>query len=436
DEVHMFSKSSFNALLKTLEEPPAHVKFLLATTDPQKLPVTVLSRCLQFNLRALSPAQITGHLAHVLRQESIEFDSAGLNAIAMAANGSMRDALSLLDQAIAFGGGRVERDAVVDMLGLTDHAALLDILRYLAAGDAPALFATLEQVMARAVDPASILAQLLELLHEIGLQQFLPQKNESADDPFAQARNELAAALDPEQVQLWYQIALTGRRDLPYASSPRAGLEMTLLRMLAFLPSSAGAKTAISRAAAASAAAPRTSPAQASMSPTSAKAAISSLEPKPIEASEPASAQLAPETTVSVTSAVASADASWEQIIPQLGLKGPFRALAEHCVLRREDGQASLVMSAEYAGAATEAIRSRLIEATSAFLGMPVKFVESGQSAMPTPAANRSQREAAARERARQELDESPAVQVLKQRAGASMIEDTLQLSDKEPTKE
>ncbi|HHO81851.1 MAG TPA: DNA polymerase III subunit gamma/tau, partial [Halothiobacillus sp.] len=436
DEVHMFSKSSFNALLKTLEEPPAHVKFLLATTDPQKLPVTVLSRCLQFNLRALSPAQIAGHLAHVLRQESIEFDSAGLNAIATAANGSMRDALSLLDQAIAFGGGRVERDAVVDMLGLTDHAALLDILRHLATGDASALFATLEQVMERAADPAGILAQLLELLHEIGLQQFLPQKNESADDPFAEARDELATALDPEQVQLWYQIALTGRRDLPYASSPRAGLEMTLLRMLAFLPSSAGAKTAMSRAATASASVPRTPPAQASVSPTSAKAAISSFEPRPAEASEPTSMQLATEVTAPAMPAVVSADAPWEQIIPQLGLKGPYRALAEHCALRREDGQALLVVSAEHAGAATEAIRSRLIEATSAFLGMPVKFVESGKSTMTTPASNRSQREAAARERARQELDESPAVQVLKHRAGASMIEDTLQLSDKEPTKE
>ncbi|HEY7884235.1 MAG TPA: DNA polymerase III subunit gamma/tau [Cellvibrionaceae bacterium] len=235
DEVHMLSAHSFNALLKTLEEPPPHVKFLLATTDPQKLPVTILSRCLQFNLKNMTPELIAGHLQHVLEQELVPFEEAALWQLGRAADGSMRDALSLTDQAIAFGSGKVTAAEVGAMLGTIDRAAVYAIIRALVASDGKAALDAVAAMAEQAPDYASALADILSILHRIAIGQALPEAvdNSQGDrDDILQ----LAQSIAPEDVQLFYQTALLGRRDLPLAPDSRAGLEMVLLRMLAFRP--------------------------------------------------------------------------------------------------------------------------------------------------------------------------------------------------------
>ena len=238
DEVHMLSGHSFNALLKTLEEPPPHVKFLLATTDPQKLPATVLSRCLQLHLRNLSPEQIAGHLAHVLGQEGLESEAAGLWQIAVAAQGSMRDALSLTDQAIAHGGGKVAAATVSEMLGYVEREQLRTLLDALLAADAARVLQAVEALAGQGADCERVLAELLVDLHRVALVQAVPAALESVHGDREQFAR-WADAATPVDVQLYYQIGLQCRRDLPYAPDARSGLEMALLRMLAFRPAAA-----------------------------------------------------------------------------------------------------------------------------------------------------------------------------------------------------
>lgn len=234
DEVHMLSRSSFNALLKTLEEPPEHVKFLLATTDPQKLPVTVLSRCLQFNLKSLTQGEIGTQLNHILTQEQFPFDAEALKLLAKAANGSMRDALSLTDQAIAFGGGNVMLTQVQTMLGSIDEQHVVALLKALTDADIGVLMHTCAQVLAYGADAQEVLRSLLELLHQITLTQFAPAAAQQS--LYSAQIRAFAEQLTPEQVQLYYQILLTGRKDLPHAPDPKSGLEMALLRAVAFVP--------------------------------------------------------------------------------------------------------------------------------------------------------------------------------------------------------
>ncbi len=239
DEVHMLSNHSFNALLKTLEEPPPHVKFLLATTDPQKLPVTILSRCLQFNLKRLPLELIDSHLMKILGEEGIEAEPAALLEIARAADGSMRDALSLLDQAIAYGGGALKAEEVRAMLGSIDRQRVFALLEALAEDDAAALFAEVAALAEQGPDFAGVLNEMNGALQRIALAQRLP---EAVDDSLgeAEAIRALATRMPAEDVQLYYQIGITGRRDLPLAPEPRGGFEMTLLRMLAFQPDEGG----------------------------------------------------------------------------------------------------------------------------------------------------------------------------------------------------
>lgn len=234
DEVHMLSRSSFNALLKTLEEPPEHVKFLLATTDPQKLPVTVLSRCLQFNLKSLTQSEIGTQLNHILTQEQLPFEAEALKLLAKAANGSMRDALSLTDQAIAFGGGSVMLTQVQTMLGSIDEQHVVALLKALTDADIGVLMHTCAQVLAYGADAQEVLRSLLELLHQITLTQFAPAAAQQS--LYSAQIRAFAEQLTPEQVQLYYQILLTGRKDLPHAPDPKSGLEMALLRAVAFVP--------------------------------------------------------------------------------------------------------------------------------------------------------------------------------------------------------
>jgi DNA polymerase-3 subunit gamma/tau len=235
DEVHMLSTSAFNAMLKTLEEPPEHIKFILATTDPQKIPVTVLSRCLQFNLKQMPSAAIADHLAKILAEEKTPAEGAALALLGDCARGSMRDALSLLDQAIAYGGGKVTEQAVRSMLGAIDETYLYSILEGLARGDAAAVLAIAEDMRSRSVAFDGALQDLGALLHRVALAQAAPDAVKS-EGSLGERLAALARTLDPEELQLYYQIAIHGRQDLPLAPDEFAGFTMALLRMLAFAP--------------------------------------------------------------------------------------------------------------------------------------------------------------------------------------------------------
>lgn len=229
DEVHMLSTHSFNALLKTLEEPPGHVKFLFATTDPQKLPVTILSRCLQFNLKRMPVDMIAGHLQHILQEESIEHSENAIKELARAADGSMRDALSLMDQAIAFGQGALTDTDVQEMLGGVSHQHLYDLLEAVANDDGKKVLEIIEDMSGQTPDYETAADHLIALLHKITIQQVVP-----STEPEGEALRHLANHITPADIQLYYQMALQGRADLPYSPDPRSGFEMLLLRMLAF----------------------------------------------------------------------------------------------------------------------------------------------------------------------------------------------------------
>ncbi|MBK4733582.1 DNA polymerase III subunit gamma/tau [Noviherbaspirillum pedocola] len=272
DEVHMLSNQAFNAMLKTLEEPPGHVKFILATTDPQKIPVTVLSRCLQFNLKQMPPGHIVGHLENILGQEEIPFETPALRLLAQGAHGSMRDALSLTDQAIAYAAGKVTLDAVQTMLGALDQSFLVRLLDALAADDGAGLLAVADDMAARSLSYDAALQDLASLLHRIALAQLAPAALPE-DAPEREHILRLAGVLDADEVQLYYQIAVHGRNELALAPDDYAGFTMTLLRMLAFRPGNAPAEAApapspareapVARAAAQ----PRTAPAASAAAP-------------------------------------------------------------------------------------------------------------------------------------------------------------------------
>ena len=376
DEVHMLSGHSFNALLKTLEEPPPHVQFLLATTDPQKLPVTVLSRCLQFNLKAMPPDMIAGHLAHVLQGEGIACDRSALDLIAVAARGSMRDALSLLDQAIAFGGGRVGDAETREMLGVISRDHVFRLIEALAGKDGVALMAIAEELAEGAADFPGVLVEMLSLLQRIAIVQVVP---EALRDEVDRARiDALAARLAPEDVQLFYQIALMGRRDLDFTPAPRGGFEMLLLRMLAFRPAEAETIRPTSRGAA---------PGQ----------------PRPMQDAQ----EVRPAGTRIPAGGDAGAVASpgdggeWEGIVQALGLTGAAAQLARHCSLKsRSEGAVVLLLSAQHAGLKTANAVKKLTAALENRFGSPLRVtIETGQPDVETPAQVAARR-AAERQRA------------------------------------
>jgi len=325
DEVHMFSNHSFNALLKTLEEPPPHVKFLLATTDPQKLPVTILSRCLQFNLRRLAPEWIQDYLQKILVQEAIEAEAAALKQLARAADGSMRDALSLLDQAIAFGGGKVGDADVRAMLGTIDSQHVFRILQALAEQNAAAVIAEVAQLAEQAPDFAEVLAELISSLQHIALVQQIPEAWDESmgEQTVVQA---LADTLAAEDVQLFYQIALTGRRDLPLSPEPRGGLEMVLLRMLAFRPADAPAVRPQSSSTSSSVSHAQTAPVSKPIIEARVEENIASTN----SVAEPVSAP----TVKSATNTTAT---DWHQIVEGLNLSGILQQLAAHCAMSHQD---------------------------------------------------------------------------------------------------
>ncbi|MBL8386465.1 MAG: DNA polymerase III subunit gamma/tau, partial [Burkholderiales bacterium] len=340
DEVHMLSSTAFNAMLKTLEEPPEHVKFVLATTDPQKIPVTVLSRCLQFNLKQMPQPHIVTHLERVLGEEGIAAERPAVRLLAAAAAGSMRDALSLTDQAIAYSAGPITEAAVRTMLGAIDADYLVRLLDAVAGRDAPTLFAMIEEMEGMSLSFAQALADLASLLSRVAVAQALPAAV-AEDAPERADLLRLAAALTPEDVQLFYQIVIHGRNDLPYAPDDRAGFTMTVLRMLSFRPDEGGqpepapaparAAAGVPRPAAAAPAPPRAaaSPAATVPAASGAPAPVPALAPAP-SASAPAPSASAPAPSVSAAPAGATApfDGDWPGLIARLPLTGFVRTWA------------------------------------------------------------------------------------------------------------
>ncbi len=405
DEVHMLSKSAFNAMLKTLEEPPAHVKFILATTDPQKIPVTVLSRCLQFNLKQLPPALIHTHLQYVLGQENIPFEMGALNLVARAAQGSMRDALSLMDQAIAYSSGKVDEALVRTMLGAIDQSYLFDLLQTLRAGDGAGLLRIADQMTMRSVAFEAALQELATLLHRIALAQTIP--NAIADDEPERVRLlELAQQFTPEEIQLNYQIVIHGRKEIDLAPDEYAGFTMTLLRMLAFAPQAAG--RAVEQ--------PRMPMAQATPSPIYAAPRADASAP-----SAPAPARVAPAQSGSL---------DWNTLLTQLNLQGMARELAKHSVLGSfADGRLVLRLAPQQKHLQSNKLAvDKLQAALSEYFAQPVKLsVELGATdTVATPAAVEQEVKRTRQQQAEEAIKQDPFVREAQAVLGAQIVESSI----------
>jgi DNA polymerase-3 subunit gamma/tau len=407
DEVHMFSNHSFNALLKTLEEPPPHVKFLLATTDPQKLPVTILSRCLQFNLRRLATEQIEAHLANILQQEGISSDAAALHRLARAADGSMRDALSLLDQAIAFGGGKVTEQEVQAMLGSIEQDHVFRLLEGLASGDGTVVLETVADLAQQAPDYADVLAELITTLHHLALIKQVP----AAWVELMGDKSRLTALADsfsPEDLQLYYQIGLTGRRDLPLAPEPRTGLEMVLLRMLAFRPAGAEVKSPTPAAGT-----PTQKPApQSKPSATPTESARPTAEPVPAARPEPAS-MVAPHDPATTAVAPTPVSQEWHQIAAGLQLTGVMQQLVAHCILQElTDDQIRLALATTSAPLFNKEREASLRDALQSYFGRSLKVqIELKDTEGESPAARDARLQAERQAEAEAAIESDPNVQ-------------------------
>jgi len=393
DEVHMLSTHSFNALLKTLEEPPPHIKFLLATTDPQKLPVTILSRCLQFSLKRLPAAMIAGYLDKVLKNEGIPGEDAAVRLIARAGDGSMRDALSLLDQAIAFGGGRVEQAAVSAMLGSIDRRRVVGLLEALAANDAPEVLRQVAELDELSPDYAAVLAELLSLLQRVALAQIVPEAIPDDDLADPEDARRLAGMLVPEDVQLFYQIALLGRRDLPLMPEPRGGFEMVLLRMLCFRPATLPET-----------AAPAPAPSRTATAPTLAPA--------------PTTPAFRPPAPASVAPALDQPASAWKTLVEQLRLAGMTRQVAMNCALVKHEGhQFWLALESGHAQTLlSDSIKERLKTALEQHLHAPVTLhFQIGHVTAATPADQHKQQQVERQQTAANHVVQDPHVQAMQE---------------------
>ena len=396
DEVHMLSGHSFNALLKTLEEPPPHVKFLLATTDPHKIPVTVLSRCLQFNLKRLLPTQIFTQMEFILQQENIEFEPAALKLLSRTADGSMRDGLSLLDQAIVYGNGKVPAEDVRAMLGTVAQQPVDDILLALAQGDAAAILDKINEIANLTPDFSEILQQILQILHRIALVQQIPA---AVDHDFdAEMIAALSSRLTPEDVQLFYQIGLVGQRDLNLAPDPQSGFEMVMLRMLTFRPA------------------------------TQKQNAI-----KPVNIQQTAAKPLikAPQPAVGVAhrneSPVDATGHDWLSMIAAMKLTGPAREFANNCVLENiDDKVCTLIVDPDYIrGARAE---ETLQKALQAYRGTPLKLViKAKKTTLDTPAVQLTKEREDKQQAAVEAINSDHNIQALKDHFDARIMPGTIE---------
>ncbi len=403
DEVHMLSTHSFNALLKTLEEPPPHVKFLLATTDPQKLPVTVLSRCLQFNLKRVSETQIAAHLADILQRESVDFDQTAMHALAQAADGSIRDGMSLLDQAISFGDGAVTDAETSAMLGSISPHFLHDLVQALSAFDPRAVISVVEKMAEFSPDFEAVLSALITEFHHLALAQQMPEILETRlTDP--QPVIELARQISPEDIQLWYEIAVHTRRDLSIAVSPRQGFEMGLLRMLVFRPADAAdSPPAPPPKSMPVITAPPTNlgaaPAQSSP-PVEAKPSIASVKPPEqavVSPQPPVAAELEippVDNTPPVGSALPpAAGEGWDQILPRLGLKTFTQAFASNCTLvKHVSNTLTLAVSKHHELLFNANVEQKMVVALTQYYGeaTALKVVIQGGEVQSSPAAQKN----------------------------------------------
>lgn len=417
DEVHMLSNHSFNALLKTLEEPPPHVKFLFATTDPQKLPVTILSRCLQFSLKRMPAALIEKHLQYVLGAENVSVESSALPLLSRAADGSMRDALSLLDQAIAFGGGALREAEVRAMLGTIERHHVVDLLNGIEAGDGPALLATLDALDAQAPDYRLVNEELAGLLQRVARYQLIPQGSEDWDDLDTVAA--LAGRFAPEDVQLCYQISQLGQRELALASDARSGFEMLLLRMLAFRPAEAGV----------------TSPAPAG------GAARSTADARPAPpAAEPSSRNSAPVTSPSPSAPATETpapkgvwkDPDWHGLVEALGLKGITQQLALNCAYERREGEVLHVrLAPQHEQMLSDKLLGRIEAALERFYREKLKLkVHVGELETETPAQRDARRQEARQQSAVESVSRDPNVTAMQEMFGASLDTDSVRPLD------
>ena len=389
DEVHMLSRNAFNAMLKTLEEPPAHIKFILATTDPQKVPVTVLSRCLQFNLKQIPPPLIRGQLEYVLGKEGVPFETPALNLLARAANGSMRDALSLLDQAIAHGAGKVEETSVREMLGAVDRGYLFSLLKSLASGQGPALLAEAERMAARSLSFDAALQDLATLLHRIALAQTLPEAL-ADDEPDRDAVLGLAGAFSQEDVQLLYQIAIHGRRDLGLAPDEFAGFTMTLMRMLAFVPVEPG----------------KAVPAAA---PGSARPGS-----KPAASAGTVAATGAPEAIAKAAGNAEQELADWRTLVGRIKVGGMARMLADNCEFRSLDGERlELAVPEAHKHLLEKVYTDKLQAALADYFGRKLRLRISAGGTGNTPAQIDNQERQAKLAKAIESIDADPFVREL-----------------------
>jgi DNA polymerase III subunit gamma/tau len=478
DEVHMFSKSSFNALLKTLEEPPPHVKFLLATTDPQKLPVTILSRCLQFNLKRLPVNLIISHLQHILTEEGVEHNVTALQLIAEAADGSMRDALSLLDQALAFGGGEIREQEVRDMLGSVSRDKVIRLLQAILQRDAVLTLQVVAELAELSPDFENVLAELLSLLHHTSLAKTVPE----ALDEFVSAREtllELCEQVSAEDLQLFYQIALIGRKDLPLSPDARAGFEMIMLRMLAFRPMAAGTErpstTTTPQSSRASAdgklaasrpggSKPEAGKPEAGKSATGAAAARQAIKSSAMAVEKTLPEKSMPEKTMSeqplskpktdkklaatadVESPVMQSSAApspaaqsteattsvgkkpagdWRQVVESLGLGGLVKQLAVNCTVKHHDGNnIVLQIAGGHSNLVNPKAKQRLQQALGEYFDieaqLDIEVVSQTETESP---AQTVQREALQRQaQAEQSINEDSFVQSLKDNFNAEVV--------------
>lgn len=419
DEVHMLSRHAFNALLKTLEEPPPHIQFLLATTDPQKLPITVLSRCLQFPLKRLPLKDITGQLDKILTAEGLVSEPAALTEIARAADGSMRDALSLMDQAIAFGDGTLSSETVLDMLGSVTRTSLQAILQAIAARDGSALMQALQKLDEQAPDYAQVLEGISAALHNIALLQMVP--NAPLED--AEIWTDLAHALAPEDVQLYYDIALAGRRDLDWAPDPKSGVEMACLRMLAFTPG----ETDVKQKPLPSKTASPTPAAQPN------EQAVSTPAPQSVPAEPDTQAQnerVAPSSYPQTTAALPTASAAdWDALVARLPLRAMSAELARNCICKHLDAESielELPESLKHllTDNAKRQMQQALQETISSTLNVNIKL-GTGEGASPAKLAEDRAQEKQAQ--ARRAIEEDEMVQALQSRLGAKVRDDSIQ---------
>ncbi len=404
----MLSKSSFNALLKTLEEPPEHVKFLLATTDPQKLPATVLSRCLQFNLKRMTPRLIADRLAHICVAEKIDVEPAALALLARAADGSMRDALSLLDQAIAYCGGKIKEKQTATMLGTIDRDHVMRIMHLLASGDARGIIEAIREIDEQFPDYSRLLDDVARDLQRVAVYQVVGSCD-SEDEFSEQEIAGLADAMPTEDVQLYYQVAVMGRRDLHLAPDPRSGAEMTLLRMLAFKP----------------AAAETTGSAGGDVIPRSTAKNTVSGTTRSSRAAKSETGDDAPAKTTRRWS-----DPDWGELVGELKLAGAVKLLASNCAfLRREGNIVHLGLDPRSESMLTKQRKDAIADTLSEhFAEKLLVEIIVGAAKAETPIQQESRMADEKLEEARQALEADPNVQTLKTMFGAELKTDTIEL--------